>query len=433
VGELDQWTKANRPVVVEARWTLVRDDAGTPTAILAINTNITEKKKVEAQFLRAQRMESIGTLASGIAHDLNNVLAPILASIELIRDEVKSEDGHAMLKTLGSCAQRGADLVRQVLGFARGVEGERMEVNVGHLLREIRQIIRETFPKNIETSTQFPRDLWPVLGDPTQLHQVFMNLCVNARDAMPQGGHLHVAADNAELDEMYAGMHPDARPGSFLVVTVKDSGTGIPASVRDRMFEPFFTTKEIGKGTGLGLSTTLAIVRSHGGWINVCSEPGQGSRFKVYLPAKSAAPASEQGTGPTMALPRGRGETILLVDDEEGIREVTRKILERFGYLVLVATNGAEAVAMYAQHSEQVAVVLTDMAMPVMDGRSTIAALHAMNPRLRIIASSGRENDGAASQAADASVRHFLPKPYTAETVLMTLAEVLGQPERSGD
>jgi PAS domain S-box-containing protein len=432
VGELEQVDRHGRAMTVEGRWTRVTDERGEPASILAINTDITEKKKVEAQFLRAQRMESIGTLAGGIAHDLNNVLAPILVSIELIRDEVKSEDGHAMLKTLESCAQRGADLVRQVLGFARGVEGERMEVNVGHLLRDIRQIIRETFPRNIEISTQSPRDLWPVLGDPTQLHQVFMNLCVNARDAMPQGGHLQVAADNVELDEMYAGMHPDARPGSYLVVTVKDSGTGIPATVRDRMFEPFFTTKEIGKGTGLGLSTTLAIVRSHGGWINVCSEPGQGSSFKVYLPGKPAAPATEQGTGPAPALPRGRGETILLVDDEASIREVTRKILERFGYQVLVAIHGAEAVAMYAQHRDRIAVVITDMAMPVMDGRSTIAALHAMNPRLRIIASSGQENAGAASQAADAGVRHFLLKPYTAEAVLMTLAEVLGQPERTG-
>lgn len=424
-GEMVKLTKDGRKLNVMVYWTLVRDEAGAPKSILAINVDVTEKKKIEAQFLRAQRMESIGTLAGGIAHDLNNILAPILMSAEVLKEMITDKEAQGILETVQNSAQRGAELVRQVLTFARGVEGRRVELNLIHLLKDIHKVIRETFPKNIKPVFQLGKEVWPVTGDPTQLHQVLMNLVVNARDAMPEGGTLEVVAENVVLDEVYAGMNPDAKPGAYVVISVVDTGTGIPPEIRDRIFEPFFTTKEIGQGTGLGLSTVLAIVRSHGGFIHLYSEVGKGSRFKVYLSAQTTTQAADESVIKQNQLPVGRGEWVLVVDDEENIREVAKKMLERYGYKVLVAAHGAEAVALYARHQKEVAVVLTDMAMPVMDGPTTIIALKSINPDVKIIGTSGHASNGGVAKALGAGVQHFIPKPYTAERVLTMLAEVL--------
>jgi PAS domain S-box-containing protein len=294
VGELTQFTKAGQELIVQGRWTLVRDDRSRPKSILAINTDLTEKKKFEAQLLRTQRMESIGTLAGGIAHDLNNVLAPILMSIGMLKLNEADEERLKLLASIEASAKRGADMVRQVLSFARGMEGERLTVDLRHVGREITKIIRDTFPKNVELQYQAAKDLWMVEADPTQLHQVLMNLCVNARDAMPLGGRLTLSLKNTVVDEVYAGMNPQSKPGNHVVITVQDTGMGIPKEVQDRMFEPFYTTKEIGKGTGLGLATVLTIVKGHGGFINVYSEPGQGATFKVYLPALAGNAAESE-------------------------------------------------------------------------------------------------------------------------------------------
>jgi PAS domain S-box-containing protein len=427
-GELEKRNKSGHAATIEVGWTLVRDGQGQPKSILAINTDITERRKVENQFLRAQRMESIGTLAGGIAHDLNNLLAPILITSQLLQEDAPNAEYREMLQTVQTCAQRGAELVKQVLSFARGVEGERIPLDVSHLLRDIRQVIREIFPKNITAEFQLGRELWPVEGDATQLHQVFMNLCVNARDAMSQGGKLTVAAENLVLDEVYAGMNLDSKSGAYVVVRVEDTGMGIPREIQERIFEPFFTTKEIGKGTGLGLSTTLGILRSHGGFINLYSEPGKGAKFKVYLPARTTPRVVEQTAVEQTRLARGNGELVLVVDDEESVRFVTQKTLERFGYRVLLAANGAEAVARYAQQRAEIAVVLTDMAMPVMDGPATILALKEMNTAVKIIGSSGHTSQGGVAKAVGAGVQHFVPKPYTAETLLKVLADVLARP-----
>jgi CheY-like chemotaxis protein len=322
-------------------------------------------------------------------------------------------------------AQHGANLVSQVLSFARGVKGEALEVNLTHLLDGIGNMIRDTFPKNIDFSFAPCRDAWMITGDPTHLNQVFTNLCVNARDAIPNGGSMKVTLENTILDDVYADMNPDSKAGAYLVVKVEDNGSGIPPAIQDRIFEPFFTTKEIGKGTGLGLSTTMAIVKSHGGFINLYSELGKGTTFKVYLPANVSAKAVKKLVIENSALARGNGETVLLVDDEERIRTVAHDLLERFGYRVLLASNGAEALGLYAQHREQISVVLTDMAMPIMDGPSTIIALKAMNPKVNIIGSSGLASNGGVAKAVGAGVKHFVPKPYTAETLLKVLAEAL--------
>jgi CheY-like chemotaxis protein len=329
---------------------------------------------------------------------------------------------------LEASAQHGADLVKQVLAFARGVEGKRILLNPVHIINEIQDMIRDTFPKNITFSYNPHRGVWTVEGDPTQLHQVFTNLCVNARDAMPNGGTLKVTIENVVLDQMYADMNPESKVGDYVMVTVADTGSGIPADIRDKIFEPFFTTKEIGKGTGLGLSTTVGILRSHGGFIRVYSEMGKGTTFKAYLPATTTSNGVEDVAVVKNPLPRGNGELLLVVDDEERMRTVVQGTLEQFGYRVLLAANGAEAVALYAQHREQIAIVLTDMAMPVMDGPATIVALKSMNPNLKIIGSSGLPSDGDVAKAAVAGVKHFVPKPYTAETLLKILAEALRGP-----
>ncbi|PYS79830.1 MAG: hypothetical protein DMF66_01330 [Acidobacteria bacterium] len=243
-----QWTKSGAEITVESRWTLVRDDRGEPQSVLVINTDVTERKKMESQFLRAQRMESIGTLAGGIAHDLNNVLSPILMAVQMLQLKVSDEGAQEWLKILQANAERGADMVKQVLSFARGVEGERVALQPKHLVKDVVKILKDTLPKSVSLSYEVPNDLWMVSADATQVHQVLMNLCVNARDAMPQGGELTLRAENVTLDDSYARMHLEAKPGRYVMLTVTDTGAGIPSEVISRIFEPFFTTKETGKG-----------------------------------------------------------------------------------------------------------------------------------------------------------------------------------------
>ncbi|HRH95398.1 MAG TPA: response regulator [Prosthecobacter sp.] len=423
-GELQQVGKDGRKLVVEGRWTLLRDPVGQPRSILTINTDITERKKVEEQLLRAQRMESLGTLAGGIAHDLNNALTPIMMSIELLKLQEKDPMRMGVLATIEGSARRGADMVRQVLSFARGVEGQRVDVQAGHLLKGIEKIANETFFKTIQVQSDIPSDLWVVQGDPTQIHQALLNLCVNARDAMPNGGVLKLSASNLLLDEQCAAMITGAKSGPYLLIEVEDNGMGMPPEVTDRIFEPFFTTKEQGKGTGLGLSSALAIIKSHHGFVRVCSEVEKGSKFQVYLPAQAAECASNPPPAPS-AMSRGNGELVLLIDDEDAVRHITGQTLQSFGYRVLEASDGVEASTLYATHKDEIDVVLTDMMMPVMDGPATIQVLMRMNPQVRIIAASGLSVKDMVTKATSAGVRHFIPKPYTAETLLKMLHDVL--------
>lgn len=423
-GEIRQTRRDGTEITVESRWTLVRDEKGQPHSILVINTDITEKKRMETQFLRAQRMESIGTLAGGIAHDLNNVLSPILMAIDMLQLKTTDEASKKWLDVLRTNAERGGNMVRQVLSFARGVEGERVTLQPKHLIKEIVKILKETLPKSIEINFHIPPDLWMISADATQMHQVLMNLCVNARDAMPEGGSISIKAENVFVDENYARMHLEAKPGRFVVISVSDTGPGMSAEIQSRIFEPFFTTKEMTKGTGLGLSTALTIVKSHGGFINVYSELHKGSQFTLYLPAVDT-PGAVDAAALQTDLPIGHGELILVVDDEESIREITRGTLETFGYRVLTASDGTEALALYADKKNEIAAVLTDMVMPFMDGPATIRALQRMNPKVRIIAASGLGAGQHAGEGVLENVSVFLNKPYTAEKLLKTLAQVL--------
>ncbi|MGV3661923.1 MAG: PAS domain S-box protein [Prosthecobacter sp.] len=412
----------------EALISTIRDASGRIVNYVAVKRDITERLKTERLALRSQRMESIGTLAGGIAHDLNNVLAPIMMSIELLKIQERDPKRLSMLSTIAGSAKRGAAMVRQVLSFARGVEGEQEEVRIGGLLSEIEKISNETFLKCIRVKSDIPEDLWSVQGDATQLHQVLLNLCVNARDAMPNGGTLTITANNVMLDEHYAGMNSEAKHGPYVVIQVEDTGTGMPPEVIDRIFEPFFTTKELGKGTGLGLSTSMAIVKSHGGFVRVYSEVGVGTKFRVHLPAHAGVQEERPVSNVEPELPRGCGELMLVVDDESAIRHVAQQTLEAFGYRVLMAADGAEAAALYAAHKHEISGVLTDMMMPVLDGPATIQVLMRMNPQVRVIAASGLNANGMVAKAASAGVRHFISKPYTADILLKTVRELLKEP-----
>ncbi len=395
------------------------------SAELALQEATAEKQQLEAQFLRVQRLESLGTLASGIAHDFNNILTPILAAAQIIplRTPNLDQKNLELLKLLEDSAKRGADLVKQILAFARGVEGKRTPLQVRHLLSEVIKVARQTFPKSITIATDIPTtNLWTVSADATQLHQVFMNLCVNARDAMPDGGKLSLAIANQFVDEAYTRMNLEARIGFYVTITVTDTGIGIPTNLIDLIFDPFFTTKEQGKGTGLGLSTVLGIVKSHGGFVQVYSEVGSGSQFKVYLPAiaDTETPQEEE-----QALSSGNQELILIVDDEPLIRQVAQTILENHNYRTLLASDGIEAIAVYAQHKSEISAVLMDMMMPSMDGLTAIRTLQKLNPKVRVIATSGLASNFQLSEESRIDVKAFLAKPYTAKELLDALQKVV--------
>ncbi|KOP27014.1 histidine kinase [Hapalosiphon sp. MRB220] len=422
-GELEKTTKTGRKIIVASRWTLVHNQFGQAHSILSVNTDITEKKQLEQQFYRAQRLESLGTLASGIAHDLNNVFAPIMMIAQLLPLRCKNVDARTqeLFQTLENSSKRGSDLVKQILTFARGTEGKRILLQPGHLLKELVKVIKQTFPKSIEIVNAISTNtLWMVQADPTQLDQVFMNLAVNARDAMPNGGILTITAENRVIDETYAQMHLEAHAGGYVVVSISDTGMGIPPEILEHIFDPFFTTKEVGKGTGLGLSTVLGIVKNHGGFVEVSTQVGKGTLFQVFLPIGQGTATQ---TKIDAKLPQGNGELILIVDDEDVVRQTTQDTLEDYNYKTLVANDGIEAIALYVKYQQEISAVLLDMLMPNMDGLTAIRTLLTVNPNVKIIATSGLPANEQKAIAVGA--KKFLSKPYTATHLLITLSDLI--------
>jgi PAS domain S-box-containing protein len=386
-----------------------------------------ERDRLRQQIVASQKMEVLGTLAGGIAHDLNNILSPIMTSIEMLKMRADDPQAARIVQTIEASAQRGADIVRQVLSFARGAKGDKSEIHPGQLLKELEFILSETFPRLIRLRFSVAADVWTFPGDATQVHQVLLNLCVNSRDAMPHGGRLDIQIENCVLKKKRTVRHLHARAGRYVKFTVTDSGTGIAPKFLDKIFDPYFTTKEVGKGTGLGLSTVLGIVKGHEGLVHVRSESGRGTTFEVYLPAiekpaKVRAPAPEKATKP-----QGRGETILVVDDEASILTITREILEVYGYRVLTAANGMEALALYAQQQREIALVFTDVMMPVMDGPATVDALMKIEPAVKIVMASGLHAKDARTHAPGGGVKGFVSKPYTAATLLKAIRTALDE------
>ena len=423
-GELTKVSRSGKTIVVEHRRTVLRDEAGVPRGCLCIDIDITDRKKRERVSHRSQRLESIGTLTGGIAHDLNNVLTPILMGAKLLASGRAAGNRQGLLDTMMASAQRGADLIRQLLAFAGGIRGERSPVRMDQLVTETRGLLEHTLPKSIQIETRVDAHCPPVLGDATELSQILMNLSINARDAMPVGGTLTIEATSMLLNGTASQLHPDAQPGWYVLLKVSDTGIGMTPEVLDRIFDPFFTTKEIGKGTGLGLATVQGIAKSHGGFVIVYSEPGLGSKFSIYLPAPATAESTTSVSDETPAEP-GHGRTVLLVDDESFILQMTAAALEGFGYRVLTARDGAAGVAKYSQHRDEISVVLLDMMMPGLDGLQTLDQLRRIDPEVVVIACSGLRTSQRETEVLERGAKAFLPKPYSEEELLQTLSRVL--------
>ncbi|WP_263786177.1 hybrid sensor histidine kinase/response regulator [Salinibacter grassmerensis] len=435
-GELHMRTDDDEERIVESRWSLVRDNTGEPKHVLVINTDITERKRLESQFLRSQRMESLGRLVGGIAHDLGNLLVPITLGVKVLKRRVGDTDDKVdqTLSMIQKSADRGSDMVEQVLAFARGVEGERVALQPELIVEEVEEMTEETFPEDVEVRTRTDADLCPVVGDATQIQQVLMNLCVNARDAMPDGGTLTVDARNIDFTEREARRNIEAEPGDYVRIAVHDTGTGMPDDVADKIFEPFFTTKEEGEGTGLGLSTAYSIIQSHDGFMDVESEEGEGTTFWIYLPA-----ADEDVTVETASTTNGEAEherpsfdgegtQVLVVDDEEFVLESAQQTLEVAGYEVQTALDAAAALRV--MQKEAIDLVITDLRMPEMSGLDLIRRLQEQHPDLPIVAASGVA-DGRTEEALEAGAQTFLAKPFTAEKLEAALQEALQTSEEA--
>lgn len=408
----------------------MRDSRGTITHFVTVKEDITELRELEEHLRRSQRMEAVGTLASGIAHDLNNILSPMLLVPELLRESVQGEKELELLDLVSQSALRASNVVKQLLTFIRGSGGERSPVQLRHLLKEFQRILSETFPREIVLHFDVAPNLLPVLGEPTQLHQVLLNLCVNSRDAMPGGGTLEVGAGNTLVDAEFAKAHPLAKPGPYVVVSVADTGCGMSPKILERIFDPFFTTKGIGEGTGLGLSTALGIVRSHGGFMTVSSKPDEGTTFRVYLPGAPTESLVPTGVA-TSGLPQGNSELILIVDDEPSISSATRQALEGHGYRALVAGNGVEALALYRRHAAEISMVLTDVMMPGMNGVAMLREMFAQDPNLKALVMTGMTSNSNRAEIAALGVGKTLSKPYSPLELIEAVQGVLRSGGRS--
>jgi two-component system, cell cycle sensor histidine kinase and response regulator CckA len=423
-GELHEQAKGGRPVVVRTSWTLVRDDAGQPQSKLIISTDVTEQKALEEKFLRTQRLESLGVLVGGIAHDLNNALTPVLMGAGLLETVPLPPGMNDVVGTMKTSALRGSQMVQQILTFARGSGTQRTVIHVHQLLREMGKIITDTFPKAIQCRVQAGVDSWPVSGMAVQLHQVLMNLCINARDAMPKGGILVLATENVVLDEARAATIPGGKAGRFLCLQVRDTGTGIPEHQLPQIFQPFFTTKAPGHGTGLGLSTTQMIVQNHGGFITVESALGRGTELKVYLPALESA-AQDVSTAPTAPLPVGKGELILVVDDETAVLALAQSSLETYGYRVLTAASGPAAILTFTREADRIQMVIMDKSMPFMNGAATINALRKIKPHVKVLEASGHDLHQLSETDLQIKADAHLEKPFTVGQLVTAVHTVL--------
>lgn len=407
----------------ELEFTLSRGQAPDGTReLVGIGRDITETRRLQEQFLRAQRMENLGLLAAGIAHDFNNILTPMLMVSQLLRDRATPQN-QRLLDTLEQSAARGAALIKQILSFAQGDGDELRVVQLKHVARDIGTMIEETFPRNIRLEQDIPSDLWPVRANVTQIHQVLLNLCVNARDAMPQGGVLTLQLKNRVIDQSMGEGIPDARPGSYLCIQIGDTGTGIAPDVLPRIWEPFFTTKESGRGTGLGLSTVRGIIARHDGFAHVESIVGRGTRFFLYLPADPTA-VTPMPPPSSDALPRGSGESVLVVDDESEVRSLVQTALQRYGYRVRVVENGEEASRWLVDETftRDLRIVITDVMMPRLGGREVAELVRTRLPHVRVLVMSGLttggENHGEFGDA-------FLMKPFSHDSLLREVQALL--------
>ena len=416
-------TPDGHEVIIQKRRSLIRDEGQQPIAQLLLMIDVTERVCEEAKERRSQRLESIGTLAGGVAHDLNNVLTPIIMSAKLLKRG--SDTPERLMDNILTSAERGAKMIEKLLAFAGGERSDHQKVDVREIISELEEILSHTLPQSIDLQVTIPKTLRKIKADNTELSQVVMNLAINARDAMPLGGRLEIEVANFQVDESRAVRSDNLTAGSYVLLTVSDTGEGIPDDVIDRIFDPFFTTKAMGKGTGLGLATTIGIVRSCGGDITVYSEPGTGTKFSILLPTLKLTPkAQAQSDLRREQIPRGNGETVLIVDDEPMILETAREILESNHYQVLTAAGGVDAIAIFQHENPKIDLVLLDMMMPGMNGFQTKDAMRKLVAKTKILACSGLRRPGeAGDQLAD--VNGFLAKPYSNDSLLRAVRAIL--------
>jgi len=431
-GELHPQSRRGDAVLVECGWSLVTDASGVARSILIIDTDITEKRKIENQLRQAQRLETLGLLVGGIAHDLNNMLAPIITSVSLLQTQPCRPEDRELLEVLDLSAHHGADLVRQLLAFAREDGEERRAAAVDALIGSVQKLLQRAMPANIEVHAQLESKLWPVHADATQLRQVLLNLCLNARDAMPDGGAIEISARNVEIGATVASVQGETKPGPYVRISVVDTGTGIPPGIVKKIFDPFFTTKPVGKGTGLGLANVAGIVKSHGGFLDLESTPQVGTTFHVYLPAmvsetKKEAPAD----GPQLPL-QGRGERILIIEDDDDIRTVLDVILNTRDYRVTMAASGEEGLEQLRQHPGGFDLIVTDVNLPGMGGGEVLRQIRVLPSPPKLLAISGTPYELDESSAELAGVE-FLRKPLTVEGLLGAVRRVFdGPPATTG-
>lgn len=427
-GELGVETRSGDHRKIEVRLSLLKDKLGNHDGILAIVADITEKHALEECYVRAQRLESLSTLAAGVAHDLNNVFTPVTMAVELLRSvELPPDELADLLKTVDSSIEHGAAIIKQLVAFGKGAEGENIVFQPKHLIREVVNIVQKTFPQGIEIHSEVPRESWVIRGDQIQFHQLLMNLFLNARDAMPNGGSIHIRSDNVTIDEHFPSIDVDLEPGRYIQVTVEDNGEGMEKEIQEKVFEPFFTTRPVGRGSGLGLTNVLGIVKSFNGFIQCQSELEKGTKFEVFLPAVFENELEHAAYDP--ADHQGNGETILIVDDEEAVRDTTQKLLVQNGYKTLKAVDGVDAISVYGRNQDHIKIVVTDLKMPNMDGISLVRILRNMNPDLPILVVSGHPDEHDTELLQPYSSIHLLEKPHKSGDLLHSVHSLLHQNE----
>ena len=414
----------------ETRWfqtikVPLRSPAEGTATLLGVATEITERKRLEEQLLQSQKMEAVGQLAGGVAHDFNNILTAIVGYTDLLAAELGSnvrqlED----LEEIRKAARRAAALTRQLLAFSRKQVLEPRIIDVNAVVLNLDKMLRSLISENIELKTDLADNLGAARADPNQIEQVIMNLAINARDAMPDGGTVTIETGNVPLDDAYAGQHVSVIPGEYVMLAVSDTGCGMDAKTQSRIFEPFFTTKPAGRGTGLGLSTVYGIVKQTGGNIWLYSEPGKGTTFKVYLPAIAALPEDIGKVAPAEAPRRGAG-TVLVVEDDEQLRRLTHRALDAQGYTVLVADRGGTALDIARRHKGEIDLLLTDVIMPDTNGRKLAETIRAARPGMRVLYMSGYPDGAIASHGMLEPGVAYLAKPFTTEAITRRVREVL--------
>ena len=409
----------------EVHFSVIHDYQKQITHLVVEMNDVTHKKLWEADALRSHRLESIGRLTMGVAHDLNNILAPILIAAQSLQSG-SSKSNSNLLNAVETSVKRGAGIVKQLLGFARTYDTQKVLINVRHLLHDLEKITGETFPKTIEIKCDIPTNLWLVPGDSTQLYQVLLNLLVNARDAMPNGGQIHLSASNTRVDDTFLMMQPGLKLGPYISLLISDTGIGIEPEILDKIFDPFFSTKNPGVGTGLGLYIAHTIIKSMQGDISVKSTLGKGTNFKIFLPAVTEkglpAPVS---TYPLASCPKGNNELILIVDDEATFLQVAQDLLINHGYRVISAMNGMEGLNLYHNHEKEIQLILTDLLMPVMDGFAFIRTLVSLGRKAPIVAITGADTKEKMPELNQLGIEGFLEKPFTTESLLSIASQVL--------